>query len=118
MSFRETLSRTASRVAAGLLAVAALALASCGGGTYQVNEFVPARILTFGDENNLLVAPQGLKYTINGLSDATDLVDCSVLPLWNQLLATSFGMTYAECNPEAVASPTAFNFSTVGATID
>jgi len=116
MSFRENLSRVATRAAAGLLA--AVALASCGGGTYQVNEFIPARILTFGDENNILVPPQGLKYTINGVSSATDLVDCSLLPLWNQALATSFGMTYAECNPEAVASPTAFDFATRNATLD
>jgi len=110
MSFREHLSRVATRAAAGLLA--ALALASCGGGTYQVNEFVPARILTFGDESSMLVPPQGLKYSINAISPATELVDCSLLPLWNQTLATSFGMTYAECNPEAVASPTAFDFAT------
>jgi len=116
MPFREHLSRIATRAAAGLLA--AVALASCGGGTYQVNDFVPARILTFGDENSMLVPPQGLKYTINGISPATDLVDCSVLPLWNQVLATSFGMTYAECNSEPVASPTAFDFATVNATLD
>jgi phospholipase/lecithinase/hemolysin len=116
MSFREHLSRVATRAAAGLLA--AVALASCGGGTYQVNSFAPERILSFGDEGSVLVPPQGLKYSINGVSPTTDLVDCSLLPLWNQVLATSFGMTYEECNPEAVASPTAFNFSAPNATID
>jgi phospholipase/lecithinase/hemolysin len=116
MSFRDHLSRTLLRAAAGLLA--AVTLASCGGGTYQANEFVPARILTFGDENSMLVPPQGLKYTINGVSPSTDLVDCSILPLWNQVLATSYNMAYEDCNPQAVASPTAFDFATVNATID
>jgi hypothetical protein len=116
MSFRENLSRVATRAAAGLMA--AIALASCGGGTYQVNEFHPTRILTFGDENSVLVPPQGLKYTINAISPATDLVDCSLLPLWNQQLATSFGLTYSECNTEAVASPSAFDFAAPNATID
>ena len=116
MSFRENLSRIATRAVAGLMA--AVALASCGGGTYQVNEFVPARILTFGDENSMLVPPQGSKYTINGISTATELPDCSLLPLWNQALASSFGMTYEACNPEAVANPTAFDFTTVDATLD
>jgi phospholipase/lecithinase/hemolysin len=116
MFFKEPLGRIAARALAGLLAVAALA--SCGGGTYQVTAFVPARILSFGDEGSLLVAPQGLKYSINGISTQTDLPDCTVLPLWNQVLATSYGLVYAECNPEAVASPSAFNFSTVNATVD
>jgi phospholipase/lecithinase/hemolysin len=116
MFFKETLGRLAARALAGLLAVAALA--SCGGGTYQVTAFVPARILSFGDESSILVPPQGLKYSINGVSTATDLPDCTLLPLWNQVLANSYGMVYAECNPEAVASPGAINFSTVNATVD
>jgi outer membrane lipase/esterase len=116
MFLGELFSRLASRGIAA--AVAIVALASCGGGTYQVTQFIPARILTFGDESSVLVPPQGLKYSINGLSIATDLPDCTLLPLWNQVLAGSYGMVYAECNPEAVASPTAFNFSQVGATVD
>jgi phospholipase/lecithinase/hemolysin len=116
MFLGESFSRLASRGLATLAAV--VALASCGGGTYQVAAFTPIRILSFGDETNVLVPPQGLKYSINGLSGQTDLPDCSLLPLWNQVLATSYGMVYAECNPEAVAQPSAFNFSTVGATVD
>jgi outer membrane lipase/esterase len=116
MFFGDTFSRLASRALTSLAAV--VALASCGGGTYQVSAFVPDRILTFGDETNVLVPPQGLKYSVNGLSAETDLPDCTLLPLWNQVLATSYNMVYAECNPEAVAQPTAFNFSTVGAQVD
>jgi outer membrane lipase/esterase len=116
MFFQEHLGRIATRAAAGLVAIAALA--SCGGGTYQVQAFVPVRILTFGDESNSLVGPQGLKYSINGLSAQTDLVDCSLNPLWNQILASSYALTYANCNLEAVASPGAVDLSTVNATVD
>ena len=72
MPFKEHLGRIAKRATAGLAAAGALAaLASCGGGTYQVTAFVPARILTFGDESSRLEGAQGLKYSINGISSAT-----------------------------------------------
>ena len=116
MLFKENLGRIAARAVAGLLAV--IALASCGGGTYQVTAFVPARILSFGDESSMLVPPQGLKFSINGVSPLTDLPDCTLLPIWTQVLANAYGMVYAECNPEAVASPGAINFSTLNATVD
>ena len=116
MFFQEHLGRFAARAVAGIVAVAALA--SCGGGTYQVTAFVPARILTFGDESNQLVGAQGLKYSVNTLSSFSDLVDCSLGPLWTQTLASSYGLVYANCNVEAVVSPGAFDLSTVGATVD
>ncbi len=115
MFFQEHLSRIAARAVAGIVAVAALA--SCGGGTYQVTAFVPARILTFGDESNKLVGGQGLKYSINGLSTATNQVDCTLNPLWVQLLASSYSLVYANCNVEAVVSPAAIDLSTVNATV-
>jgi outer membrane lipase/esterase len=116
MYFQEHLGRIAARAVTGLVAVAALA--SCGGGTYQVQAFVPARILTFGDESNSLISSQGLKYSINALSIQTDLIDCSLAPLWNQVLATSYTLVYADCNVEAVASPGAFDLTTLNATVD
>jgi outer membrane lipase/esterase len=115
MFFKEHLGRIASRAVAGLVAVAALA--SCGGGTYQVHPFVPARILTFGDESNSLVGAQGLKYSINGISTTTDQVDCSVNPLWTQVLANSYNITYTRCNFQQLASPEGFDFSTLNATV-
>jgi len=115
MLLKEHLGRLASRAIAGLAAVAALA--SCGGGTYQVTAFTPARILTFGDESNLLVGTQGLKYSINGVSPDTDAIDCSLLPLWDQVLATSYSLDYANCNSQGLAQPGAFMFATVGATV-
>ncbi|MEP6503050.1 MAG: SGNH/GDSL hydrolase family protein [Betaproteobacteria bacterium] len=115
MFFQEHLSRIAARAAAGIVAVAALA--SCGGGTYQVTAFVPARILSFGDESSKLVGAQGLKYSINGLSTATNLVDCTINPLWVQVLANSYSLVYANCNVEAVATPGAVDLSTLQATV-
>ena len=46
MFFQENLGRIAARAVAGIAVVAALA--SCGGGTYQVTPFVPARYRSFG----------------------------------------------------------------------
>jgi hypothetical protein len=115
MSFKEHLGRLARRAAAG--AIAAIALASCGGGTYQQNPFVPDRILTFGDEGNSLIGAQGLKYSINALSPTTNQIDCSLSPLWTQVLANSYSISYTRCNTQAVASPQGFDFSTVNATI-
>ena len=60
MFSREHLSRVATRAAAGLVAIGALAaLASCGGGTYQVSTFAPVRMLSFGDESSRLEGAQG-----------------------------------------------------------
>jgi phospholipase/lecithinase/hemolysin len=116
MRFHRQLARIASRLAAGLLVAATLA--SCGGGTYQVQAFVPARILTFGDENSLLVPPNGMKYSVNGINTNTNLVDCTVDPMWFQVLATSYNMVYPECNPEGDLAPAAHSYAQVGAKID
>ncbi len=116
MRFQQQLARLVTRVATGVLAAAVLA--SCGGGTYQGQAFKPARILSFGDENSLLVPPDGAKYSINGISTTTDLVDCTVLPMWFQILATSYTMVYPECNPEGDTAPAARSLAAVGATVD
>jgi len=116
MPFNNRLGRFAARAASAAALMAALA--SCGGGTYQVTSFVPARILSFGDESSMLVGPQGLKYSINGVSQDTQLVDCTLLPIWTQVLANSYGLVYGNCNPDAVASPGGVQLATVDATVD
>ena len=119
MLFKENLGRAAMRAAAGLVAVGALvALASCGGGTYQVTAFVPARILTFGDESSRLEGNQGLKYSINGISLDTRQVDCTQSPIWTQTLANTYGLVYAGCNVNASAETDAIDLTTVGGTVD
>ena len=119
MLFNEHLGRAAKRAVAGLAVVGALAgLASCGGGTYQVTAFVPARILTFGDESSRLEGVQGLKYSINGISDSTLQVDCNVFPIWTQTVANSYGLVYANCNQNASVDTNAIDLTTVNGTVD
>ncbi|MFL6676886.1 MAG: hypothetical protein ACJ8IK_00990 [Burkholderiaceae bacterium] len=119
MLFNERLRRIASRSVAGLVAVGALvALASCGGGTYQQKTFVPARLLSFGDENSRMEAGQGQKYSINGFSTATQQVDCNLNPIWNQVVANSYGLVFQHCNVNASFETNAIDLTTVGATVD
>jgi outer membrane lipase/esterase len=119
MLFNERPGRSAMRAVAGMAAIGALAaLASCGGGTYQVTAFQPARILTFGDESSRLEGGQGLKYSINGISSSTLQVDCSQNPIWNQALANSYGLVYANCNVNANFETDAIDLTTVNGTVD
>jgi hypothetical protein len=118
MLFNERLRRVASRSVAGLVAVGALvALASCGGGTYQQKAFVPARILTFGDESSRMEGSQGLKYSVNGIG-TTQQVDCTLNPIWNQSVANSFNLVYQHCNPNVNFDTPAIDLTTVNATVD
>ena len=119
MFSREHLSRVAMRAAAGLVAVGALAaLASCGGGTYQVTAFAPARMLSFGDESSRLEGSQGLKYSINQISSTTLQLDCTQNPIWNQSLANNYGLVFANCNPNASNDLSAIDLTTVGGTVN
>ena len=103
--------RMAWRMAAcrGLAALlGAAALASCGGGT-QLVRFAPTRLIAFGDEASVIddvnSNANGRKYTVNAVK--TDLVtlDCKANPIWIQVLATAYGIVFAQCNPDAVAAP-------------
>ena len=119
MFFEEHLSRVAARAVAGIAAATALvALASCGGGTYQQQAFVPARILTFGDESSMLVGSQGLKYSINGESTSNNEIDCTQNPLWTQTLANSYGLVYANCNVNASPYTGAVDMTTLNGTVE
>lgn len=73
----------------------ALGLASCGGGTSQVEAFVPSRLITFGDDMSAFT-PDGKKYAINGLA-ADGTSDCKLLPIWTQVVANVYGFGFAEC---------------------
>jgi hypothetical protein len=75
----------------------AVLLASCGGGTSQVEPFVPARLVVFGDEMSL-VAAGGVKYTVNALKAAPDTgFDCSANPVWTQVVASGYGFSFDSC---------------------
>lgn len=101
-----------------LLAVAALAavLSACGGGTSQIEPFVPTRIMAFGDETSVITA-QGQKYTVNGLDTTTLLPSCAVDPIWVQAVASGFGLIFPQCNPSNVAAPTGLMYARPGAKV-
>ncbi|MEN9544777.1 MAG: hypothetical protein RLZZ598_1610 [Pseudomonadota bacterium] len=83
--------------------VGALMLNACGGGDL-VAVFQPGRILVFGDENSVLTST-GMRYGINGLTAGDSTVvppvlptfDCSLNPIWVQVLTGHYNMGFAEC---------------------
>jgi outer membrane lipase/esterase len=107
--FRPARLAVAASLALGLLA-------GCGGGTSQVDEFVPERLLVFGDELSVITA-EGHKYTTNTVDD-NGLYLCESSPIWVQYLAGQFGLVFSECNPDAVGNPQAKMLARSGATSD
>jgi outer membrane lipase/esterase len=103
---------------AGLAVLALAALGSCGSGE-QVEPFAPTRILSFGDEQSLLVVGSSgtTKYSVNSFNTTTNRFECSTFPIWTQMLAANFGLTYAECNPSNVANPQGRIFATENAKV-
>jgi outer membrane lipase/esterase len=107
-----------SGLAPRALAAAALllALASCGGGTSQVEPFVPLRMVAFGDEMSALTA-DGHHWGVNGFADTSntpndttdDTFNCRVLPNWTVSLAATFGLAFAQCNPDGAGNTQAFS---------
>lgn len=87
------------------VAVAALAAAlaaSCGGGTKQIEPFVPQQVIVLGDDTNLLTV-DGKRYGVNGV-DANGALDCRLLPIWTQSLAGAWGYVFDRCNPGGSAA--------------
>lgn len=118
MTLLRTLRRCGAHVLAPLVAVAAL-LSACGGGTEQVESFVPARLLVLGDETSVIVndgTADGFKYSINDRRGTTT-GKCLLQPTFTQQIASYYGMVFAECNPTA-ATPMAFIHARPGAQVD
>ena len=108
---------TRRAVLAVVLGLSAL-VASCGGGD-PVVAFAPRRVLAFGDENSVITA-DARKYTINALvTDANGVktLSCATNPIWVQRLASSYGLVFPECNPDAVADAASRIYATNGATV-
>jgi phospholipase/lecithinase/hemolysin len=91
-------------------------MASCGGGTEQITPFAPTRMLVFGDEMSVLTndVPLGRKYSVNGL-DANGVIECTLRPLWTQVLANTYLFAFDECNTAGVAVPQAKIYAKAGA---
>ena len=89
--------------ACGMLA-ALLLTASCGGGEQQ-NNFLPARIIAFGDETSVIVDTlgngNGNKYGVNAVVSASDpTIVCLGDPIWIQILASAYpNIVFPQCNP-------------------
>jgi outer membrane lipase/esterase len=97
----------AQRAVKGICASLLLGLlASCGGGTEQVDAFNPTRYFAFGDATSVITkpGPQGLKYTVNAVDD-NGAPDCTINTssqpslLWTQILGNTFNFVFEECNP-------------------
>lgn len=71
-------------------------LVSCGGGTSQIQAFVPSRLIAFGDEASV-ITPAGHKYSINAFGADGTTLDCNASPIWIQVVAASYGFGFAEC---------------------
>ncbi|KQY86068.1 hypothetical protein ASD35_20800 [Pelomonas sp. Root1444] len=100
-------------LALATLAAAALIAGCGGGGTAQIEPFAPTRVIAFGDESGTILQ-SGKKYTINGLTADTLLVDCTLSPVWSQLLAAGFAFVYPQCNKDFVALPQGIMYATLG----
>jgi phospholipase/lecithinase/hemolysin len=119
----------ARRLALALAVAAGLAtLASCGGSVSRVSTFHPTRMVSFGDEISAVgtsaTPTDGLKYSINffkvdsaGAAVVPNVTDCSLAPVWNQLLAQSFGFVFAQCNPTGATTFTADFLAAPGAKV-
>ncbi len=98
------IARTWNRVqgARRALCGAVVLLAACGGGTNQIEPFVPRQIIVLGDETAVLDA-DGKRYGMNG-ADESNVIDCRSAPLWTQTLILGFGMTLDRCNPDSLTA--------------
>lgn len=116
MSFPRFLSlRSMGRAAKPLVAaLAATMLASCGGGTSQIEAFVADRLVVFGDETSALTA-DGRRYAVNTVTDG--VFDCSSQRIWVQALASIYDLAFAECNPDNVVTPQAIMRAAAGARV-
>jgi hypothetical protein len=97
-------------------ALCAALLGGCGGSSSRVENYVPTRLVAFGDELSLVNA-DGSKYGVNALLPNTTTLDCVTYPVWTQAVASGYGMVFPECNVGAVANPAAVMKATVGAKV-
>jgi outer membrane lipase/esterase len=105
------------RVLKSLLAPALLAvlLGGCGGSS-RVEDYVPTQVVAFGDELSL-IGTNGSKYSVNALQSDGVTLDCATYPVWPQVVASGYGMVFAECNPNSATTTAAVMKASVGAKV-
>lgn len=102
---------------AAAAAVAAMVLASCGGSTSQFEPFVAQRVFAFGDEASTLTE-DGRRYGINGVNAESGAIDCSLQPIWVQVVAGFYGLALERCNTSSPpVEPQAFMRAVPGARV-
>lgn len=101
----------------GVLAASAagLLLAACGGGTSQVDPFVPDRYIAFGDEASAFTS-DGRKWSVNSYNSAGTALDCTLYPLWIQAVAALHSLHFAQC-PAGTTDTKAETVAVAGATV-
>ncbi|MFY7863317.1 esterase [Roseateles sp.] len=92
------------------------ALAGCGGGTQQIEPFVPTRIIAFGDESSVITS-DSKKHTINFLNATSGALECKSEPIWTQAMASAYGLVFPQCNPDKVANPQGLMYAQAGAKV-
>lgn len=80
----------------GTALCAAWLLASCGGGTTQIEPFIASRVIALGDELSAFTA-EGRKYAVNGVSTDAAVASCTLQPIWTQIVAGIYGFGFAQC---------------------
>lgn len=110
---------------AGMAICAAALASSCGGSSTSKTQFVPVRIVSFGDEASMIIDlnndSNGAKFTVNATVSTSDqTLACPLNAIWNQSVAASFGLVFPECNPgsTAVTAPASRIRATRGARAD
>ncbi len=103
-----------SKCLAAVGACAVSLLSACGGGTSQLEAFVPDRLLVFGDEHSSFTA-EGRKYSVNALT-ADGALDCESNPLWVQSVAAVYNYRFVQC-PGTATDYRAVTYAVPGATV-
>ena len=119
MTFSSKALQNWQRLAAGAMALSAVALiGACGGGTSQFDPFIAQRVFAFGDDTSALTT-DGKNQGVTGLNSTTSAIDCTAQPIWVQSVAGFYGFVFAECNTAVppVADPKAFMRAAAGAKV-